>query len=177
MAANEIQVLVLGAEGTGKTLLLKRIQSEFENRADSAQDYESTPSTVSTIGTNISSILINKRKVNLRELGGAMAPIWKNYFGDATSTIFLVDASNNFQISASTILLLDVLGAEKLAKQPFLLLLNKTNLSSTLTLKELRFILRLNELKKHITQKLKIVECSLKTGSGMQEIKDWLTSL
>ena len=174
MATNESRVLVLGAEGTGKTLLLKRIQSLAENGSDSHKEFDSVPSTVSTIGTNIAVAMLNKRKISLRELGGAMAPIWKNYFDETHAVVFVIDVSNNIQVSASTILFYDVLGSESLSGVPVLLLLNKTDLNSTLTLQEMKFILRLNDLKKHISQNLKVVESSLKSGTGMQAIKEWL---
>ena len=177
MTSNESRVLVLGAEGTGKTLLLKRIQNLAENGVDGCKDFESVPSTVSTIGTNIAVAVLSKRKVNLRELGGAMAPIWKNYFDEAHAVIFLIDVSNNIQVSASTILLYDVLGSDNLAKMPVLLLLNKADLSSSLTIQELKFILRLPDLKRLASQSIKVVECSLKSGMGMQDIREWLQSI
>jgi len=174
MATNESRVLVLGAEGTGKTLLLKRIQSLAENGSDHYKEFESVPSTVSTIGTNIAVAMLNKRKISLRELGGAMAPIWKNYFDETHAVVFIIDVSNNIQVSASTILFYDVLGSESLSGVPVLLLLNKTDLNSTLTLQELKFILRLNDLKKHISHNLTVVESSLKSGMCVQDIKEWL---
>ena len=177
MTANEIQVLVLGAEGTGKTLLLKRIQSVAESGIDDCGDFESVPSTVSTIGTNIATVMVNKRKLNLREVGGAMAPIWKNYYDETTAVIFLIDVSNNFQISASTVLFFDVLRDERLSKLPVLLLLNKTDLNPSLTIQELKFVLRLNDLKMHITQNLKVLECNMQSGTGMQGIWEWITAV
>ena len=177
MTTNESRVLVLGAEGTGKTLLLKRIQSVAEHGYDDCKEFESVPSTVSTVGTNIAVVVLSKRKVNLREIGGSLAPLWKNFFDETHAVIFIIDVSNNIQVSASTILLYDVLGSENLAKLPFLLLLNKTDLNSSLAIHELKFILRLNDLKRHITQNMKVVECSLKSGMGMQDIKDWLQSV
>lgn len=177
MTANECQVLVLGAEGSGKTLLLKRIQSAIENGTDKKDDFEAVPSTVSTIGTNIASVTMNKKKINIRELGGAMAPIWKNFYDDSNAVIFLIDISNSFQVASSTVLFLDVLSSRNLSDLPILLLLNKTDLDSSLTIQEIKFILRLNDLKKHATKKLKVIECSLKSGTGIEEIKDWLQQL
>ena len=173
----EVQVLVLGAESTGKTLLLKRLQNVLQDGYKEEEEFEVIPPTVPTIGTNLANIVFNKRKLNFRELGGAMAPIWKNFYGESNAVMYLIDASNNFQISASTILFFDVLKAEKLSKTPILLLFNKTDLASNLSIQELKLILRLTDLQKHVTQKLTVIECSLKTGIGIKDLKDWLLTI
>eukprot|EP00794_Sanderia_malayensis_P007926 gene7926-8781_t len=172
--ANEAEVLVVGAEGSGKSLFLKRFQSIMQ---DENRNFDNIPSTISTIGTNLASVSFNKRKINLRELGGAMAPIWKNYYSDGKGLIFIVDSSNRFQISASTILFYDVLSSESLNNIPVLLLFNKTDLISSVSIDEVKFIMRVNDLLKCAKQTIDILECSLKNGDGIQEIINWLVSV
>ena len=174
--SNEFQVLVLGAESTGKTLFLKRLQSAVQDGVDE-KNFESVPSLVPTIGTNLASVVLNRKRISLRELGGAMAPVWKKYFEDAGAVVFMVDASNRFQISASVVLLYDVLKAEPLAQLPVLLLFNKTDLFSSLSIQEIKFIFRINDLKRTLPQKLELIECSTKTGDGMEKIIDWLKTI
>ena len=174
----ELQILVLGAEGTGKTLLLKRIQNWIPDVSDDPQAFETVPSTVPTIGTNIVTAVFNRKKFNFRELGGAMAPIWKNYFNECNAVIFMVDTTNSFQVSASTILFMDVLNSDDLAANlPILLVYNKMDLHSSLTVKELKFVQRVDELQQERSAKLKIVECSLKTGVGLNTVKDWVMGI
>ena len=173
----ELQVLVLGAEGTGKTLLLKRIQNSIPDVSDEPQAFDTVPSTVPTIGTNIVTAMFNRKKFNFRELGGAMAPIWKNYFNESNAVIFMVDTTNNFQVSASTILFMDVLKSDDLANLPILLVYNKIDLHSSLTVKELKFVQRVDELQQKISPQLKIVECSLKTGVGLGAVRDWVMGI
>lgn len=81
--------LCLGPTGSGKTLLLKRLQSTSVNEGTS---------TVETVGSNI--IRVPKKPVaegsgatssssrggedkdflSIQEIGGAMAPLWPSYF-------------------------------------------------------------------------------------------------
>ena len=171
--SQEIQVLVLGAENTGKTLLLKRLQKVIAEGIN-VNSFDSIPSTVATVGTNIVNVTWNKRKYNFRELGGAMAPIWKNYYSDCQGVIFLIDVGNPFQVSASTVLFYDMLSESKLAKVPVILLFNKIDQETGLKISELKFILRLKDLQKHLTQNLTIAECSLKDGQGTQDVLNWL---
>ncbi len=47
------------------------------------------------VGTNLVNVKINKRKeLTVRELGGAMAPIWSSYYSD--TSIIIVSWNLNF---------------------------------------------------------------------------------
>lgn len=94
--------LCLGPTGSGKTLLLRKLQNQ--------DPIDLTTVTVPTIGTNIVDIqLKNMAKIMIRELGGEMAPIWKNYYNNVKKIIYVVDASNLCQISAAGVLLYGIL--------------------------------------------------------------------
>lgn len=101
-----MSVLCLGPKGSGKTLLLNALQDP-----DSVND---TTHSIQTIGTNIFTIKfpINpaeskkssanmKRYVQIRELGGTIAPMWKNYYDNVDKVLYVIDTSNLCQISAA----------------------------------------------------------------------------
>jgi hypothetical protein len=74
-------------------------------------------STVPTIGTNLVTVRFgNKKEIAIRELGGAMAPIWKKYYSDIGSIMYVVDASNLCQIAAAGVLLYTILAEPGLQK-------------------------------------------------------------
>ncbi|XP_032836181.2 ADP-ribosylation factor-like protein 16 isoform X1 [Petromyzon marinus] len=77
-------LLLLGPTGSGKTLLLKRLQKIF---AGERVDKWEAPSTVPTVGTNLVDVAVGKRRLTLRELGGTMAPIWDSYYKHSTAVI------------------------------------------------------------------------------------------
>jgi hypothetical protein len=74
-----------------------------------------TTHSVNTVGTNIYTINYTppahdgktsrknaKKSINVRELGGEMAVMWKNYYTEAVNKIiFVVDTSNLCQISCA----------------------------------------------------------------------------
>lgn len=94
--------ICLGPIGSGKTLLLKKLQNV------NSVDYTTT--SVATVGTNIFTIkLVNGQNEFVRELGGEMAPLWHKYFTNAKKVIYVVDASNLCQISAAGVLFYTIL--------------------------------------------------------------------
>jgi GTPase SAR1 family protein len=101
--------LCLGPTGSGKTLLLKKLQNW--------EAIDTMSSTVPTVGTNLVTVpLGNQKEITIREVGGAMAPIWRNYYYGIQKIVYVVDASNLCQISAAGVLLYTVLAEPCLRK-------------------------------------------------------------
>lgn len=98
----KIACICVGAPGSGKTLLLRKLLSSTE--------VDETTSSIPTIGTSIFKLkLKNNKSVMIREIGGLIAPLWQHYYQSISNIIFVVDASNLCQISASGILLYSLL--------------------------------------------------------------------
>lgn len=94
--------LCLGPIGSGKTLLLKNLQNE--------KSVDDTTSSVPTVGVNIFNVKCsNGSIVTIKEVGGAMAPLWSQYFTGIKHIIYVVDASDLCQISAAGVLLYSLL--------------------------------------------------------------------
>lgn len=96
-------VLCLGPNGSGKTLLLKKLQNY--------EEIDLTTNTVPSVGTNIFTILSPDKSQfeEVTELGGSVASIWKKYYKGVRKIMYVVDASNLCQISAAGILLYELL--------------------------------------------------------------------
>lgn len=107
-------IICLGPQGAGKTLLLKRLQNR--------ETVDETSCTVPTTGTNITTVRYpnektgNMKEYTIRELGGAMAPIWSKYYSGVNKVIYVVDASNLCQIAAAGVLLYTILAEPLLQK-------------------------------------------------------------
>ncbi|KAG9473548.1 hypothetical protein GDO78_004053 [Eleutherodactylus coqui] len=78
------------------------------------------------VGTNLTDLTIQRTRVTVREVGGSMVPIWPSYYKDCPAVLFIVDAANINQVSASCIQLLSVLSAPALSTVPVLVVFNKT---------------------------------------------------
>lgn len=105
-------VICLGPTGAGKTLLLKKLQNK--------EIVDETSCTVPTTGSNLITLKFTNEKTGaskefiVRELGGAMAPIWHKYYRGIDKVIYTVDASNLCQIAAAGILLYTILADPQL---------------------------------------------------------------
>ncbi|KAL6103030.1 arl16 [Pungitius sinensis] len=166
--------LLLGATGVGKTLLLKRLQ---KLGLHGLSELGEPPSTLPTVGTNLTDLTLKKKKVTLRELGGCMGPIWPSYFKDCSSVIFIVDSANTTQISSSCIQLLSVLSAEPLHSVSVLILFNKRDMPCIMSLIEIKSLFRMDDIIASATQPITILEVSAGTGQGLQEVLNWLESI
>ncbi|XP_042577259.1 ADP-ribosylation factor-like protein 16 isoform X2 [Cyprinus carpio] len=166
--------LLLGASGVGKTLLLKRLQKLCQMGAQA--DLGEAPVTLSTVGTNLTDLILRKRKITVRELGGCMGPIWPKYYSDCRSVIFVVDCANIVQISSSCVQLLSVLSAEPLQSAAVLILFNKRDLPCTMSLVELKALFRMDDVIRSAPQSISTLEISARSGQGLQEALSWLFS-
>ena len=178
------ECLILGAEGTGKTLLLKKLVNKNsrtktntlpgEDTTDSRQCDGILP-TIPTVGTNIEDLQLAKGvSCKLREYGGSMAPLWSSAYNRCSMIVFVVDASNSTQISASTMLLLDVLTAEALEKKPVLIFFNKMDSQFGMSLVELKSVMRLGDVIRNATQKVQVVQGSCATEDSLDSILEWI---
>ena len=183
------ECLILGPEGTGKTLLLKKLSnlplSNKKNPTPNLEISENTSldtdltagivHTVPTAGTNIERVkLSNSVWCTLRECGQSIAPLWSSYYTDCNMVLYVVDITNLTQISAATMLLLDILTAKELRCKPMLIFFNKCDCELRTSLTELKSIMRLDELIENTTQSVRLLEGSCVTKEGLKTIIEWI---
>jgi signal recognition particle receptor subunit beta len=169
------QILVLGPESGGKTMLLKRLQS-YTSQLSSSSDMAlgEPPSTIATVGVNLVTLQIHKKKFCFRELGGAMAPVWSNYFKDSTHCIYVIDMANRGQVAASTMLLLNLLTSRQSSNWPVLIIFNKLDIPCGMTQMEISSIMHLDDIINRSSQKISVVETCLHDGRGLSDAVNWL---
>lgn len=178
--------LVLGPEGAGKTLLIRKLQEHCSQRAKEknsepiAQDTatlasQATHYTVPTVGANFAQLKLTKGVVcKLRESGGQMVSLWSNAYRDCKMVIYVIDSSNRVQVSAATILLLDFLSSASLRGKPVLLFFNKTDSPLGLGLVQYKSVMRLDDIIAHATQEVTVIEGSCWNSEGVCAILEWL---
>jgi len=174
----EVQLLVLGPEGVGKTVMLKRLQTltAQQNLAQAQQKQElgEAPSTIPTIGVNLVTVTHHRKKYTFRELGGAMGPIWNNYFKEATGLVYVIDMANHTQIASACIQLLEVLSSKQTQEMAVLLIFNKIDSPDCMSMSEVSAIIRLREVQANARQDISVLECSFREGAGLDRILKWL---
>ncbi|NWR67796.1 ARL16 protein, partial [Bucorvus abyssinicus] len=167
--------LLLGAAGGGKSLLARRLR---HIRRDDGTGRGVRQSGVpggqrGHVGTNLTDLRL-PRKVTVRELGGCMGPIWPSYYDECSALLFVVDAANPTQVSASCVQLLSVLTAAPLAAVPVLVLFNKIDLPCYMSLAEMKSLFRMQDIVSCATQPITMLETSARDGTGVADVLQWL---
>lgn len=114
------------------------------------------------------------KSIQILEIGGSMAPLWRQYFEDVKKLIYVVDTSNLCQISAAGVLFYSILTEPRLQKVKILLVLTKMDYSYRQMRNEALLMLQMSKLQKQIRQQVTIVEASAVTKVGLDPIYDWL---
>ena len=157
--------LVLGPQGSGKSLLVKKLKAVA---GEAAGERRAVLPTLPTVGAFVEELSLGRgRGCRLREYGGAMAPVWSSNFADCDLVVFVVDATDHTHISAATILLLELLGHRDLSGKPVLLVFNKLDRHCPVSLTEYKSVMRLGDILQHAPQSLSVVEGSCVQGTEL----------
>lgn len=150
----ELRMLMLGLDNSGKTTALKAMAGE---------DYQNiTP----TQGFNIKSVQQNGFKLNMWDIGGQkhIRPYWKNYFANTDAIIYMVDSADERRLDEAAEELQTLLEEPELAGVPVLIFANKQDL---LNAKDSASIMTALEVTSDKKRWVHIQACSAKTKEGL----------
>lgn len=188
----ERRVVLLGAEGTGKSAILEALKLCCnENSSSSLVSWSwGSPTTgvelprvpterrealVPTVGLNVAKLCTGQERLLVWDLGGAKAlrSIWRRYVADAEALIWVVDAAADAEMTDdSRLTLKTLLKEEPLASAPLLVFANKQDLKQARDPVKTSMALDLlsdAELRPQCVQ-----PCSVVTGEGIREGLEWL---
>ncbi|KAJ1128795.1 hypothetical protein NDU88_007170 [Pleurodeles waltl] len=149
---------VASTQKTAKYPFLNSVQLSSK---EGAIDLGEPPPTLPTVGTNLTDLFVQRKKLIVRELGGCMGPIWPSYYADCSSVMFVIDASNPTQVSASCVQLLSVLSAEPLLTASVLILFNKIDLPCYMSIVEMKSLFRMNNIIACAKQPVTVLETTI----------------
>ena len=171
-------ILFLGLSGSGKTTIVKLLslhqkQQKIKPSHLNKYEFDELPVVIPTVGTNITNISYGRKSIAIREVGGCMAPIWKSYFADANAIVFVIDASNPYQISSASIELKKIVKSSNTQQLPILVLLNKTDIPTKISINELKYLFQLSSIIENSNQEFTLMELSCKNISNLNDIMKW----
>lgn len=183
MQSPKYRCLVLGPQGAGKSLLLKKLKllcGQKQKRSNetnlTGENRREILPTLPTVGSTVEEIKLDKNSTCLlKEYGGCMAPVWNTAYSDCDLVVYVIDGSNTTQISAATILLLETLGHRELKNKPFLVVFNKLDCQCTMSLTEYKSVMRLHDIVGSAPQQVDVVEGSCAEGTELLDrIQEWI---
>lgn len=132
--------------------------------------------TLPTVGSTVEEIRLDKTSTCLlKEYGGCMAPVWNTAYSDCDLVVYVIDGSNSMQISAATILLLEVLGHPELKSKPFLVVFNKLDCQCAMSLTEYKSVMRMDDILKNAPQSMHVVQGNCAEGTALLVlIQEWI---
>eukprot|EP01118_Nematostelium_gracile_P003568 TRINITY_DN14133_c0_g1_i1.p1 TRINITY_DN14133_c0_g1~~TRINITY_DN14133_c0_g1_i1.p1 ORF type:complete len:226 (+),score=50.82 TRINITY_DN14133_c0_g1_i1:56-733(+) len=162
----EYNILVVGLKDSGKTTLISTI-------------LKSKGPIQPTQGFSIKNVFLNHyKKLSLWDLGGndSIRPYWSAYFDHKDAVVFVLDGSANSQFQAKKLqIAFDSVWKEpKLMHLPFLIVSNKRDKFSSMTVTQVESVLGLKN-----DRRWRIVRTSIMDEDGIEQWKnglEWLTN-
>ncbi|EDV54220.1 ADP-ribosylation factor-like protein 3 [Drosophila erecta] len=155
-------LLILGLDNAGKSALTASLAKMFngDSKEPSKQASEW-------------SFTINNCRVQLWDINGELKnrQFWPNYYKKVKVLIFVLDSTDALRLSEARCVLCDVLMHQELDKAPLLILSNKKDASGSLSMSTVIDLMGLDRLN---GRDWTFKECSMRTGSGVQDIVNWI---
>lgn len=169
MAASN--VLLVGCEGVGKTVLSRRLRAVATGKPLQRGQLETT----STTGQELESFspLDSSSTITLREVGSPMIPLWASYVEACSQLLFVVDLSQPGLVAASFVELCALLALDGMRSTRCIVVLNKLDALTRLSVAEACALLHLEELAESSKASGIDVQCvavSALTGDGAEEL-------
>ena len=165
------EILLLGCEGAGKTLLCRQLERLCSG---SGTADECNTSTVPSIGTELLTLRRGKRAAAVREVGGAMRAVWARYCAACAACAFVADVSNLASAGSAVVEWYALLSEPSLGGKPLLLVLNQVDREGALTMTTLRQLFRLAECTEAEAGRVTVVAASARTGEGVAAVRNWV---
>ena len=161
---NDFRILMLGLDFSGKTTILYQLKMGEAVK------------TIKTIGFNVETIHYEMHNTyTIWDVGGEdkQRCLWKHYYQNTDGIIYVVDSNDLDKLEDNAKIIKNISSEEELKDCPILVLANKQDLNGAATPGKVTKFLGMGTLK---ARKWLDQGSSAKTGQGIKEGFDWLTS-
>ncbi|XP_057965574.1 ADP-ribosylation factor 2-like [Malania oleifera] len=156
----ELKILMAGLDGSGKTTILYKLK------------LGEVIATVPTIGFNAETVLYKNVSFTVWDVGGQgkIRPLWRHYFLNTQTLIFVLDSSDRGRISEARNELHQMLSENELQNAILLVFANKQDHPNAMCVSEVADKIGLYSVSQHWY----IQGTSATSGRGLYQGLDWL---
>jgi broad specificity phosphatase PhoE/signal recognition particle receptor subunit beta len=175
------EVLLLGLEGAGKTLLCRHLEQKCAAKVGKkggkkggakAAGPTLKTDTQPSIGIELLELRHRDTSFAVREIGGAMQQVWSRYYSGASTVLFVADSSSTEAAASAAVEVCEIL--RLLPDRRVCLLLNKRDAPAALPAEAVSMLCGVTDLEAYAgDDRLKVVSGSALTGDGLDEILEW----
>ncbi|TXT04250.1 hypothetical protein VHUM_04248 [Vanrija humicola] len=132
---DEYSVVIIGLDNVGGSTALEKIKTLYNPTPGLPPDRIGP-----TIGQNIGKISLPSTTLHFFDLGGQrdIRSIWPKYYDECHAVVFVLDASDQARLSETWEVFDEVIHSPRLLHLPLLLLANKQDKASSLSVAEIR---------------------------------------
>lgn len=163
---NEARVLIVGLDCSGKTTVVSSLLGK------------SLTEIAPTLGFKIDTWRPKDTSltVSLWDVGGqqTIRTYWRNYFSSTDALVWVIDSTDRRRIDICRKALCEVLHAERLQGCPVMILCNKQDIQSALSVDEISAAITLDALCSK--RKWAVFPCSAMNREGIDDAFSWLLS-
>ena len=168
-------LVVAGIGGSGKSLVLRRMLALHKT---GIQDPHVDADVVPSVGVDINTFPIDKkRNMVCKEVGGTMMPLWPMYMKDCAGLVYVVDASDSFQLGASAAALRHILSLPAIRGKPVLLALNKSDAPCVVSMEDVEATFDISSLREEIGDAMVVLKTSALSGANIDDVLSWVRGI
>jgi small GTP-binding protein len=158
----DVRILMVGLDAAGKTTTLYKLK------------LGEVVTTIPTIGFNVETVEYKNISFTVWDVGGKdkIRPLYRHYFQNTSALIFVVDSNDRDRIDEAKSELHKMLGEEELRDAACLVLANKQDLPTSMSVSEITERLGLHQLRR---TNMYIQSACATTGDGLYEGLDWVS--
>ncbi|OHT05807.1 hypothetical protein TRFO_26416 [Tritrichomonas foetus] len=164
------EILFMGPKGSGKTLLLKRMQTLSEEKR--LTPFDPIPHTKPTEGIEPNNFKFRGMNFVFKELGGASINEWEQHAKSPKAIVFVFDAADMTKTASNIVSLNDVLQNHNFEQKPVLIVLSKCDVPDCIRFNIIDEIIGFDRTLN--PSRLSFLETSSVVGVGLSDIFHWI---
>ena len=164
------EILFMGPKGSGKSLLLRRLQTLSD--AKTLTPFDPIPLTKPTEGIEANSFKFRGMNFLFKELGGGSIGEWDSHARAPKAIVYVFDAADFTRLASNIVWLNELLTSHPLEQKPVLIVLAKCDVPDCIRFNVIDEIIGFDRMLN--PSRISFLETSSVVGVGLSDIFHWI---